>query len=158
MSYNPAEVMDKLMEITYDINFKMNLRINPKSVELHDKVANSGFGPLHMATIAIIMRESQEPMLSMLADKLSVSYATMTNIIDKLEEKKFVERKKDASDRRAIRVGVTEEGRNFLIGVKSHHLEGLKEYFKLLSQEDSDEMIEAIDKIYQIVIKNRGCK
>ena len=158
MSSNLVDVMDKLMEISYDINFKMNLRINSKSAELHEKVANSGFGPLHLATIAIIMREKEDPMLSTLADKLSVSYATMTNLIDKLEENRFVERKKDESDRRAIRVGMTEEGRKFLEGVKSHHLEGLKEYFNLLSVDDRSEMLEAIDKIYKIVIKNRGCK
>ncbi|MFH1074568.1 MAG: MarR family transcriptional regulator [Candidatus Firestonebacteria bacterium] len=158
MGYNPNEVINKLMEITYELNFKMNLRLNPKCVELHDKVANFGFGPLHMATVAIILRENQAPMLSTLADKLSVSYATMTNLIDKLEESRFIERRKDISDRRAIRVGITDEGRKFLEGVKNHHLEGLKKYFSLLSRQDRDEMLEAFDKIYRIVIKNRSVK
>lgn len=158
MGYNPEELIDKLMEITYEMNFKMNLRLSPKSIELHDKVANFGFGPLHMATIAIIMRENQNPMLNTLADKLSVSYSTMTNLIDKLEESRFVERKKDISDRRAIRVGITDDGRKFLEGIKNHHLDGLKKYFSLLSKQDRDEMLSAFDKIYKIVIKNRSIK
>jgi DNA-binding MarR family transcriptional regulator len=41
----------------------------------------------------------------------------MTNVIDKIEESKLVERKKNDTDRRAIRVGVTDEGKNILEGV-----------------------------------------
>jgi len=151
-----SKIMEKLMEITYDLNFKMNLRVNAKIPDLHDKVAAFELGPLHIAVLAIISRESKEPMLSFVADKLCVSYATMTNLADKLEKMGFIERKKDKSDRRAIRLAVTKNAAKFMEDVKNHHAEGLKTYLDLLSEADKKKMLESFNVIYNIVMKNRS--
>lgn len=158
LSYNIEKIMENLMELSYEINFRMNLRMNSKSIDIHQQVADLNLGPLHVAILAIIKREKEGLTLSSIADKIGVSYATMTNLVDKLEGNKFVERQKDPADRRAVRIAITKNAEDMMEMLKSHHSEALKTYFDSLNEDDCNEMIAAFDKIHKILVKNRRDK
>ncbi len=158
MNYNIDEILNNLLELSYELNFKMNLRMNNKSIDIHEKVAKLNLGPLHVAILAIIKREKQGLTLSLIADKLGVSYATMTNLVDKLEGYKFIERQKDPADRRAVRIAITKKAEMLMESLKAHHADALKIYFDSLNEVDRNEMIAAFDKIHQILLKNRSGK
>jgi DNA-binding MarR family transcriptional regulator len=51
-----------------------------------------------------------------LADALDVSQASVTGIVDRMEQRGLVERQRDDEDRRVVRVATTDEGRR-LIGL-----------------------------------------
>ena len=52
-----------------------------------------------------------------LAETLDVSQASATGIVDRMEQRGLVERRRDDDDRRVVRVALTEEGRNLIAGV-----------------------------------------
>ena len=74
--------------------------------------------------------------MSELGKKLYRSKPNMTAIIDKLIAEKLVIRFPDENDRRIIRIGLTEEGKNFIKAKKCEMKEALK--LNLASLKDND--------------------
>src|ERR1700761_5576744 len=58
-----------------------------------------------------------------LADKASVTTATMTGLLDGLEKQKLVKRAHREDDRRSVHVEMTAKGRSFLQGYLPQHYE-----------------------------------
>jgi DNA-binding MarR family transcriptional regulator len=76
-------------------------------------------GPLsliHLHVLMLLAAEGSQPMRS-LADTLDVSQASMTGIADRMEQRGLVERQRDESDRRVIRVALSDGGREILSGM-----------------------------------------
>jgi DNA-binding MarR family transcriptional regulator len=76
-------------------------------------------GPLsliHLHVLMLLADEGPQPMRA-LADTLDVSQASVTGIVDRMEQRGLVERQRDESDRRVIRVGLSEGGRQILNGM-----------------------------------------
>lgn len=76
-------------------------------------------GPLsliHLHVLMLLADEGPQPMRG-LADTLDVSQASMTGIVDRMEQRGLVERHRDGSDRRVIRVALSEGGRQILEGM-----------------------------------------
>jgi len=76
-------------------------------------------GPLslvHLHVLMLLAAEGSQPMRS-LADTLDVSQASMTGIVDRMEQRGLVERQRDESDRRVIRVALSDGGRQILSGM-----------------------------------------
>lgn len=57
-----------------------------------------------------IMRDKTDPTPSFLAKKASLSQATVTSLLDKLERRELVRRRRDAADRRRVCVELTDLG------------------------------------------------
>ena len=63
--------------------------------------------------LRIIYNEGQ---LSMgeLSDKMYLHMSTVSGIIDRLEKKGYVERKRDSTDRRVVKINLTKEGKRLV--------------------------------------------
>jgi DNA-binding MarR family transcriptional regulator len=72
-----------------------------------------------------------------LADKMAVSIATMTGIVDRLVAVDLVQRREDAKDRRVRRHELTGHGRQLLQGMFDNRMKGLR---SLLAELDVDEL------------------
>jgi DNA-binding MarR family transcriptional regulator len=85
--------------------------------------------------------------LSRLAERILVKPGTITGIIDRLEAKGLVARKRNFTDRRVITIELTDKGRAFAekapAPVQSSIIQGLSEL--------SEEKLEAIVKIFQFM-------
>ena len=57
-----------------------------------------------------ITEDTENPTPSFLAKKASLSQATVTALIDKLEKRQFVRRRRDDGDKRRVYVELTEQG------------------------------------------------
>ena len=96
---------------------------------------------LHLKALVVFLRSSQA-----LQEKLLAS-SSITYVVDKLENKGFVERKACKTDRRVTYAHITEEGRTFMAKVFPEHEETIKEIFGDLSEEELKEMIELMKKV-----------
>ena len=80
---------------------------------------------------ALSTLEARGPLsMGRLADELDVSVASVTGIVDRLEERGLIERRPQPSDRRVIEVHVTEAGRQVfahLAELRRARLEGILE-------------------------------
>jgi DNA-binding MarR family transcriptional regulator len=96
-------------------------------------------GPLslvHLNVLTVLDIDGPLPMRA-LAEALDVSQASATGIIDRMEQRRLVERRREDEDRRVIRVALTDDGRRLIEGVAEERRERLR---YLLDELSSDEL------------------
>ncbi len=71
---------------------------------------------IHLNVVAVLDVDGPVPMRS-LAQTLDVSQASATGIVDRMEQRGLVERRRDDDDRRVVRVALTDQGRNLITGL-----------------------------------------
>jgi DNA-binding MarR family transcriptional regulator len=91
---------------------------------------------IHLNVLTILEMDGPVSM-SQLAGALDVSVASMTGIVDRMEQRGLVERRRDESDRRVVTVHATETGRDIFREIDRRRREGLE---KMLAQLGDDEL------------------
>ncbi len=100
------------------------------------KLNISEFGVLEM-----LYHKGDQP-VQKIADKILVTSGTITYVINKLEKKDLVIRRKCNKDKRIYYVSLTEKGRDYIAHIFPKHKEFLNNLFKDLSEEDKRELVE----------------
>ena len=110
-----------------------------------------GLTPGHLKALAILDADEPRPMGAM-ADGLRCDASQVTWLVDRLEERGFVERRALATDRRVKTVALTDDGAAFRARVLEHlyeppkallsldaaTLEALREHLERLPESDGD--------------------
>jgi DNA-binding MarR family transcriptional regulator len=91
-----------------------------------------------------LIRFKCEPSTGELAEELRVRPATLTGLADRLEQKGLIRRWPDTSDRRVVRVGLTDEGAVLLDEVAAAGHEFLARIFRCMGPEPTDEFTKAL--------------
>lgn len=84
-------------------------------------------------------------------EEVRINPSSLSELIDKLEADRYVERTVDPEDRRATRIVLTEKGRARAYEVMDAHREACAGMFENLSDEEKNQLIVLLDKI---LIKN----
>lgn len=79
---------------------------------------------VHLNVLAVLDIDGPLPMRG-LAETLDVSQASATGIVDRMEQRGLVGRRRDDDDRRVVRVALTDEGRNLIAGMATERREHL---------------------------------
>jgi len=74
--------------------------------------------------------------MSHLAEAMDVSQASATGIVDRMEQRGLVERLRDDSDRRVVRVALADGGRQTLGGMASERREHLTQIIDQLTDRE----------------------
>ena len=69
-----------------------------------------GLTPGHMKTLSVLDADEPRPM-GVIADQMRCDASQMTWLVDRLEERGLVERRRDAADGRRVLAAITEAGR-----------------------------------------------
>jgi DNA-binding MarR family transcriptional regulator len=102
-----------------------------------------GIGPGGMSALATLVRGG--PMrLGDLAAAERVAPPTLTRMVSALEDCGLVERAPDSSDRRAVRVGATDQGEQLIAGLGSARARVLAERLSRLSSADLRAVVAAL--------------
>ena len=97
-----------------------NLRKITRAIDLYSKKMVNQYGMT--GSQALLMREllEAEPLpVSVLSQRVSLSHATVTGILNRLHKKGLVTRERDDEDKRRIMVGLSVQGRELIGGVPS---------------------------------------
>ena len=78
---------------------------------------------------------------------VSLSPATVTEMLDKLEASGFVERKKDGSDSRRLQVYITDRGRVAATEMEAERIRAVSELFAVLSPDEVSELERLVSKL-----------
>jgi DNA-binding MarR family transcriptional regulator len=98
---------------------------------------------VHLHVMQVIDADGPLPMRS-LAEALDVSRASATGIVDRMEQRGLVTRVRDTSDRRVVRVELTEEARGMVGGFATEHREAVSEALDTLSDRDLEGFLQGI--------------
>jgi len=107
----------------------------------------------HLKVLRLIAHARENLTISTIGKSLGISMAMMTRIVDKLEENKLVERERDNSDRRIIKVTLSAKGKKLAKECNDCHREHIIEMLEGLSPKDRDSFISAMNTITDIVSK-----
>lgn len=91
---------------------------------------------------AVLLLLEAHPKLwqSQIAEALGLDRTTVTYLVDGLEKRDWVARRRDPSDRRAHVVGLTEAGETALADIKPAVVEAKKELLGPLSEDEQDQL------------------
>jgi MarR family transcriptional regulator for hemolysin len=93
------------------------------------------------------------PTLSQVAEHMGSSRQNVKQLALKLEEKGFLEIRKDAQDARALRLVLTEKSRIFWEKREKQDDEYIRELFKELTEEEIDAIFKGFGKLYGTIEK-----
>ncbi|WEG13951.1 MarR family transcriptional regulator [Pullulanibacillus sp. KACC 23026] len=91
-----------------------------------------------------------------LSSHLFLAFSTTTDLIDKLEEKEFVERKKDTKDKRLVRIFLKENGEAIIQSVIRKRQEFLGEHLATIPSEFVEAFQQGLGLLYASIKKEQG--
>jgi DNA-binding MarR family transcriptional regulator len=102
------------------------------------------------ADVLLTLRRSGEPYRlspTALAGSLLVTTGTMTNRLDRLEARGLVSRERHPTDRRALEIALTREGRKLVDEVVGGHVENEQAMLSVLSDREREQLARITRKL-----------
>jgi DNA-binding MarR family transcriptional regulator len=97
-------------------------------------------------TVAWLGRDGALPM-GELARRVGVTEKTITGIVDRLEREEYVQRERDASDRRVVHVRLTPRGQETSDRIQEQARAGLGAFLSLLDPEERTALLRIFEKL-----------
>ena len=94
------------------------------------------FSLIHLNVLTLLEADGGPLSMSRLAEALDVSVASMTGIVDRMEKRGLVERRRDVEDRRVVLVQPAEGARKVFGDIDGRRREGLAKLLARLSDDD----------------------
>lgn len=139
-------------EKSYELRVFQSLRRIIRAIELHSHKLATEYritGPQLLCLVAL--REEAPLTIKRLAQSAYLSASTVVGIVDRLEEKGLVTRIRSASDRRAVQISVTENGRFLLANAPSPIQESLAQALEGLPEEEKVSIALALEKVVDLM-------
>jgi DNA-binding MarR family transcriptional regulator len=133
-------------DISYDV--LVTLRQIIRAIDMHSKQLVKRYGltaPQLMVLKEIVADEDIN--IGRVARKVSLSQATVTNIIDRLETRGMVTRERSSADKRRVIVRVTDKTRELLTSNPSVLQEEFVRRFKSLEEWEQNLILSSIQRI-----------
>ena len=111
-----------------------------------DLARQSGLTPSQVVVLQIVAREG-EAGAGFIADAARLSQATVTALLDKLEERSLVARRRDPGDRRRVSVELTAEGRSALNSTADVLQDRFAARFSKLADWEQASIIAALERV-----------
>jgi DNA-binding MarR family transcriptional regulator len=98
---------------------------------------------VHLHVLIVLDREGVQSM-ARLAEWLDVSRSSATGIVDRMEERGLVARQRDSSDRRVVRVVITDGGRGVLAALDEDRRKMIGELLDELSDDELEGFLRGV--------------
>jgi len=109
-----------------------------------------GLSSNELKIIELIGINKNPKMMKDIAKLMSMTKGGMTFLIDKLEEKKLVERNPDSKDRRVVYIKLTEHGKKIFQEFSSQKYDCIYKIFEGMDKNSKKLIKDKIDKIFGI--------
>ncbi len=97
----------------YNLGYKLKLASQLMYRNFLEQLEPYGLTPFHYLVLCCLWEEDGLS-TSGIADKLKQLGATLTGVVDRMEQRNLVYRRRDDRDRRVVRIWLTEEGKRLM--------------------------------------------
>lgn len=123
------------------------LRTNHAVMDLDRKnIKNYGLYPTEFAVLELLFHKGEQP-IQQIGKRILLTSGSITYVVDKLEEKGLLERKRCPEDRRVIYAAITEKGKSLMRDIFPKHRQAVNDMFKGLTPEEKQELISLLKKL-----------
>ena len=133
-----------------DINLKLVIAMartyNDMFFEIEKNVQEFGLNISEFGVLEMLYHKGDQP-VQKVAEKILVTSGTITYVINKLEKKGFVIRRKCNKDKRVYYVSLTEKGKDYISHIFPKHKDFLDNLFNDLDEESK---IKTLDNLIQL--------
>ena len=105
-----------------------------------------GLTPFHYIVLCCLWEEDGLS-ASGIADKLKQLGATLTGVVDRMEERNLVYRERDPDDRRIVRIWLTDEGERLMKVLPAESVETIKKASVGISEIEQKAVLKLLDQI-----------
>ncbi len=119
-----------------------------RSIEkpLHEQVERHGLSLTEFAVLEVLLHKGELPM-GEIGQRILLTSGSTTYVIDKLEERGLLKRRRCTEDRRVLHVDLTDTGRELVQEVFPEHAELIKTLTEGLSYEEQLEVTEKLKRL-----------
>lgn len=142
-------------EKRYDLRILQSLRRVVRSIDIHSRklsMQHDVTAPQLITLLAI--REHGSLTIAELSKEVHLSSSTLVGIIDRLEGKQFVVRKRDTVDRRKILIHATKQGNEFAVQAPSPLQETLAQSLVQLNDLEQSTIALSLERIVELMEAN----
>ena len=97
----------------YNLGYKLKLASQLMYRDFLERLEPHSLTPFHYLVLCCLWEEDGLS-TSGIADRLKQLGATLTGVVDRMEQRNLVFRQRDESDRRVVRIWLTEEGKRLM--------------------------------------------
>lgn len=113
---------------------------------VNKKIAEAGLNPTEFAVLELLYHKGEQP-LQQIGGKILLASGSITYVVDKLEQKGYLERVACKEDRRVTFGRITEDGKTFIEGIFPAHEQRIDQIMSVLTPSEKETAIELIKKI-----------
>lgn len=119
---------------------------------IKEDVAKYGLNPTEFSVLELLYHKGEQP-IQMIGKMVLISSSSITYVIDKLEQKKYVRRQGCPEDRRVIYAVLTEEGKELMDDIFPQHVMEIEKVFEDLN---ANELIQTISLLKRVGYKAKN--
>lgn len=120
-------------------------------------VAGYGLNATEFSVLELLYHQGRQP-IQAIGKRVLIASSSITYVVDKLEQKSFVEREACKEDRRVTYAHLTAEGQRLMEKIFPEHEEEMDKVFSGLSREEVAELIGMLKKVGYEAKESDGTK
>lgn len=119
-----------------------------KSVEQRIKkdIRNYGIATSEFTVLEALHHKGKQT-VQQISNAVLINSGSITYVIDKLEDKSFIERSHCKEDRRVVHIQITDTGKQFMDEVFPKHQKVIEDIFKDINTEESKLIIDILKRV-----------
>ncbi len=130
----------------YNLGHKLKLASQLMYRDFLERLEPYGLTPFHYLVLCCLWEEDGLTTTG-IADKLKQLGATLTGVVDRMEERKLVYRERNCDDRRVVQIWLTEEGKQLMKVLPALGAETIKKATADTSAAEQATVLKFLDQI-----------
>lgn len=130
----------------YSLGYKLKLASQLMYRIFLERLEPYGLTPFHFVVLCCLWEEDGLS-ASGIADKLKQLGATLTGVVDRMEERNLVYRERDQSDRRIIRIWLTDEGKRLMKVLPAESVETINKATEGMCEVELKAVLKLLDRV-----------
>lgn len=133
-----------------DLSLKLYVVLSKAMRSVNQKVSEEikklGLNPTEFGVLEVLYHKGEMP-VQKVAEKILISSSRIAYTVKVLEEKKYIDRRQCASDKRVTYLSLTKEGEELMDQLFVVHHQDLQTIFSVLEKKEQEEMIRLAKKL-----------
>ncbi|RAM53310.1 MAG: MarR family transcriptional regulator [Hapalosiphonaceae cyanobacterium JJU2] len=135
----------------YNLGYKLKLASQLMYRDFLERLEPYGLTPFHYLVLCCLWEEDGLSTTG-IADKLKQLGATLTGVVDRMEDRKLVQRERDRDDRRIVRIWLTDEGKRLMKVLPPIGAQTIDKATTNIPEADQEAVLKILDQIVQNLI------